>query len=119
MISIPGITEDEKIDKLCVGVKAMIGFEDLKAVPVNLEQVLRVALKIDTELHVSGTFISIKSPLHNTGPQTMDIENIERNWNCRGKSSRVALASIGMIVRHKPILQRMLVSYAVKKYAGH
>lgn len=74
--------------KFCAVWKPMIRLEVSKDGPVNFEQAVRVALKVDNPLYRPVMLNSFRSPLYNAGPQRMDFENIERKGNNRRKNSK-------------------------------
>ena len=78
VIGIPNISEDEKLDKFCAGLKTEIRLEVLKAGPSNMDDASRIALNVDSAMYGTGMF----SPSRNhSGPTPMDIGNVEGQVN--------------------------------------
>lgn len=69
VISIPNITEDEKLDKFCSGLKPEIKLEVLKAGPISMDAAARIALNVDSAMYSTGNFLQ-------NGPVPMDIGNV-------------------------------------------
>lgn len=89
VITIPNINEDEKLDKFCAGLKPMIRLEVLKSGPENVDQAARVALNVDSAIFGVGQSSSgFASGGNDSGPQPMDIGNVEGQTHYRGKAFR-------------------------------
>jgi len=80
VISIPGMNEEEKLDKFCTELKPEVRLKVLKSGPQSLKQAARVALNVDSAIYGLRMF--------NSGPRTsnvspsqvqvpMDIGNVE------------------------------------------
>ena len=87
VISIPGISNDEKLDKFVSGLKPEVLLEVKKNRPADFESAAQIALTIDSALfsmnrYYQGNFGASSS----SGPQPMDIGNVEGNTHYRGKS---------------------------------
>lgn len=85
VISIPDISEAEKLDKFLNGLKPMIRLEVLKAGCNNMTDAARVALNVDSALYGAGMFQG-QNAFNDSGPQPMEIGNLQGNPHYRGKS---------------------------------
>jgi len=85
-ISIPNMSEDEKLDKFCAGLKPNIRLEVLKAGPSNMDDASRIALNVDSALYGIGMFSSNSS--NSSGPTPMDIGNVEGQVNMMGRGQK-------------------------------
>lgn len=87
VISIPDISEAEKLDKFVNGLKPMIRLEVLKAGCNNMHDASRIALNVDSALYGAGMFHGNNaSSSESSGPQPMEIGNVEGETHYRGKS---------------------------------
>lgn len=87
IISISDLSEAEKLDKFVSGLKPMIRLEVLKAGCNNIDDASRVALNVDSAYYGSGIFLGNSVPSsESSGPQPMDIGNVEGGPHYRGKS---------------------------------
>jgi len=80
-LMIPNMTEDEKVDRFCVGLKPQIRLEVLKSGVQTLEQAARIALNVDSALYGAEMFSEGGQSRGNTSaevPQPMDIGNLEQ-----------------------------------------
>ena len=87
VISIPGISNDEKLDKFVSGLKPEVLLEVRKNRPADFENAAQIALTVDSALfsmnrYYQSNFVAGPS----SGPQPMDIGNVESNTHYRGKS---------------------------------
>ncbi len=85
VISIPDISEAEKLDKFLNGLKPMIRLEVLKAGCKNMNDASRVALNVDSALYGAGMFHG-QNVFSDSGPQPMEIGNLQGNPQYGGKS---------------------------------
>jgi len=89
VISIPGISEDEKLDKFVAGLKPEVMIDVKKSRPADLETAAKIALTVDSALFSTGMYnYSNFRGSSSSGPQPMDIGNIEGSAHYRGKSFR-------------------------------
>ena len=86
VISIPDISEAEKLDKFLNGLKPMIRLEVLKSGCANMNDAYRIALNVDSALHGAGMLQSQNPLVKSSGPQPMEIGNIQRAPHYQGKS---------------------------------
>ena len=85
VIGIPGMNEDEKLDRFCSGLKNEVKLEVLKANPVDLNAAAQIALNVDNAFYGAGMF-SRGSQSGSAGPAPMEIGNLENGTHYRGKS---------------------------------
>lgn len=50
VIAIPGMTEDEKVEKLCPGLNPKLTMEVMKAGPSELDATVKLALNVDNAI---------------------------------------------------------------------
>lgn len=74
ILTIPGMQEDEKVDRIIEGLKFNIRVEVLKAQADTLDECARVALNIDSAIWRAGT-VGHSSALD--GPMPMEIGNVQ------------------------------------------
>lgn len=91
VLAIPNMTEDEKVDRFCQGLKPQIRLEVMKAGARTMNDASRVALNVDAALYGAGIF-SFSQPRSPQVPVPMDIGNLEqhRRYNFRGACHRCA-----------------------------
>ena len=85
VISIPDISEAEKLDKFLNGLKPMIRLEVLKAGCNNMNDAARIALNVYSALYGAGMFQG-QNAFIDSGPQPMEIGNLQGIPHYRGKS---------------------------------
>ena len=85
VIGIPGMNEEEKLDRFCAGLKNEVKIEVLKANPADLNAASTIALNVDNAIFGAGMF-NRSSYGGGAGPQPMDIGNVEGGSHYRGKS---------------------------------
>lgn len=56
LLAMPVITEDEKLDDFCSGVKPQVKLKVLKSDPTTFEQATQIALNVDSALFGAGMF---------------------------------------------------------------
>lgn len=79
-LMIPNMTEDEKVDKFCVGLKPQVRLEVLKSGVQTLDEAAKIALNVDSALYGSGMFSfggSAQPSSSHGGPQPMEIGNLK------------------------------------------
>ena len=86
VIAIPDISEAEKLDKFLNGLKPMIRLEVLKSGCDNMNDASRIALNVDSALYGAGMFHGQNQAGQSSGPQPMDIGNIQSEPHYRGKA---------------------------------
>ena len=76
--AIPHMTEDEKVDLFCQGLKTQIRLEVMKAGARTMNDASRIALNVDAALFGAGAFsyTPYRGP---SGPVPMDIGNVEQH----------------------------------------
>ena len=81
ILTIPHMTEDEKVDRFCQGLKPQIRLEVMKAGARTMNDASRIALNVDAALFGAGAFsyTPYRSP---SGPVPMDIGNVEQHTGC-------------------------------------
>ena len=89
VIGIPGMNEDEKLDRFCSGLKDEVRLEVLKANPADLNSASQIALNVDSALYGTGLF-NKRSYGGVSGPQPMEIGNVEGGAHYRGRSFKKA-----------------------------
>jgi len=85
VIGIPGMNEDEKLDRFCSVLKNVVKLEVLKANPADLNAASQIALNVDSAFYGAGMF-NRSSFGGGAGPQPMEIGNLEGSTHYRGKS---------------------------------
>ena len=87
VISIPGISNDEKLDKFVSGLKPEVLLEVRKNRPDNLEAAAQIALTIDSALFSMNRYYQSNVGSGSaSGPVPMEIGNVEGTAHYRGKS---------------------------------
>ena len=94
IITIPGISEDEKLDRFVAGLKPNVMLDVRKSRPNTLENAAQVALSVDSALLSTGMYQSNDMGGFSSSPQPMDIGNVEGTSHYRGKSFRPRRRSI-------------------------
>ena len=82
VLSIPGNTEDEKLDRFCSGLKPQVKLEVLKSNPTSFDQAAQVTLSFDSALFGAGMFNAWGGQSRGFGtpsPQPMEIRNVEKH----------------------------------------
>lgn len=88
VIGIPGISEDEKLDKFCAGLNPHIRVEVMKSGSDNLENAARIVLNMDSAYAGTGLFTGLGG-YSSSGPAPMDIGNFEsHSYNNRNGAQR-------------------------------
>ena len=85
VLNIPNMTEDEKLDKFCAGLKPEIRLEVLKSGPVTVDNAARIALNVDSALFGAGIFMQRSSFSPSSGNDPMEIGNVEGGDNHNGR----------------------------------
>jgi hypothetical protein len=89
VITIPGISEDEKLDKFVSGLKPEVHLEVRKSRPADFESAAQVALTIDSALFsMRMHYQSNNGRGSSSGPVPMEIGNVEGQKPRRGKSTK-------------------------------
>ena len=78
------MSDDEKLDKFCAGLKPEVRLEVLNSGPENVYNAAANALKVDSAFIGSGLFSSSIFP--QVTPMPMEIGNTEGRTRYRGKS---------------------------------
>lgn len=81
VLAIPGISEEERLDKFVSGLKPTVRLEVLKTNPSTFDAAAQVALNVDSALFGAGMFNSWGGQSSNSGssgPQPMEIGNFEQ-----------------------------------------
>ena len=87
VISIPGISEDEKLDKFVAGLKPEVMIDVKKSRPADLESAAQIALTVDSALFSTGMYSQGMLRVGSASdPQPMDIGNVETRQHYRGKA---------------------------------
>ena len=87
VISIPGISEDEKLDKFVAGLKPEVMIDVRKSRPADLESAAQTALTVDSALFSTGMYAhSTFRSGSSSDPQPMDIGNVEGRTHYRGRA---------------------------------
>ena len=81
-ISIPHITDDEKMDRFTFGLKPHVRIEVLKSNVRTFDEATRIALNVDRALFGAGMFRGISE----NGPVPMEIGNVEHAPRYKGRS---------------------------------
>ena len=81
-LTIPGITEEEQLDRFCEGLQPQIKLEVLKSNATTLSDAVRVALNVDSELDGMRAGASFRngwqsSVVEETSPSPMEIGNVQ------------------------------------------
>ena len=85
VLTIPDMSDGEKLDKFCAGLKPIVRLEVLKAGPANVDAAARIALNVDSAMFGAGMFNSVQQY---SQPQPMDIGNVEGNFAKGGRPQR-------------------------------
>ena len=100
VLAIPRISDDEKLDRFCSGLKPQVKLEVLKSNPATVDDAARIALSVDSALFGAGMYSSWggqPSGFGSSGPQPMEIGNLEKNGtHYRGRSFRGNKGKSGM-----------------------
>ena len=78
ILAIPQMTEDEKVDRFCQGLKPQIRLEVMKAGARTMNDASRIALNVDAALYGAGAF-SYTPYQGPSRPVPMDIGNVEQH----------------------------------------
>lgn len=87
VMMIPGISEDEKIDKFVSGLKPEVHLEVRKSRPADFESAAQVALTIDSALFSTKMHMQSNNGGGSSGPVPMDIGNVESQKPRKGKKT--------------------------------
>lgn len=83
VLTIPGMSEGEKLDRLRTGLKPQIRLEVMKSGKTTFDEGARIALNVDSTLYGSGVFLGQSQfsfrNVSSDGPVPMDIGNLQRN----------------------------------------
>ena len=92
VLAIPGVSDDEKLDRFCSVLNTQVKLEVLKSNPATVDDAARIALNVDSALFGAGMYSSWglqPSGFGSSGPQPIDIEKLEKNCtHYRGRSFR-------------------------------
>ena len=76
-LTIPGMNEEEKVDRFCQGLKPQVRLEVMKSGARTMNDASRIALNVDSALFGAG-FLNFQTSQGNFGPTPMDIGNLEQ-----------------------------------------
>lgn len=81
ILTIPGISEGEQVDRFCQGLKPQIRLEVMKAGAQTMNDASRIALNVDAALHGAGMY----GMQNGFNPTPMEIGNYEQKTFDRSK----------------------------------
>jgi len=84
VIGIPGMNEDEKLDRFCAGLKPHVRLEVLKSNPSDLQSATQIALNVDNAIFGAGMY----SFQNNVQTDAMEIGNFQQKNRFAGPHSR-------------------------------
>ena len=100
VLAIPGISDNEKLDRLCSGLKPKVKIEVLESTSATVDDAARIELSVDSALFGAGMYSSwggIPSGFGSSGPQPMATGNLEKNGtHYRGRSFQENKGKSGM-----------------------
>ena len=100
VLAILGISDDEKLDRFCSGLKPQVKLEVLKSNPATVDDAARISLSVDSALFGAGMYSSCGGKLPGfgiSGPQPIEIGNLEKKGtHYRGRSFRGNKGKAGM-----------------------
>lgn len=77
ILTVPDMTEGEKVDRFCQGLKPRVRLEVMKAGAQTLDDASRIALNVDAALFGSG-MLNLQGHGSFNGPTPMEIGNMEQ-----------------------------------------
>lgn len=77
VLTIPDMSEGEKVDRFCQGLKPQVRLEVMKAGAQNINDASRIALNVDSALFGAGMF-RFQGSMGNSAPTPMEIGNFEQ-----------------------------------------
>ena len=94
VLMIPGMTEGEKVDRFCQGLKPQIRLEVLKSGAQTMNDASRIALNVDSAIFGAQRFIFTRNG-ESTNPTPMEIGNIEQKNKDRKNNACFSCHKIG------------------------
>jgi Retrotransposon gag protein len=95
VITIPGITAEEQLDRFCEGLKPVIKLEVLKSNVNKMNEAVRVALNVDSALYEIRTYVRFRNGFKSAegagaSPTPMEIGNVQssRTYPRRQRSNK-------------------------------
>ena len=85
VIGIPGMNEDEKLDRFCARLKNEVKLEVLKANPADLNAAAQIALNVYNAFYGAGMF-NRSSQSGGAGPAPLEIGNVDQGPHRSRKS---------------------------------
>lgn len=81
VLTVPDVTDGEKWDKFCAGLKYEIRLEVMQSSVTNFEEAAQIALRVDSALWSASNFPDNKPAGSSSGdaPTPMEIGNMERS----------------------------------------
>ena len=119
VLTVPGITEDEKRDRFCTGLKPQVKLEVLKSNPTSFDEAAQVALSVDSAMFGAGMFNSWRGQSRGSSTpnyQPMEIGNIEKRQQHYGGNG---FRNNNMSVQRKRDLKKMHVLLATSQAVDH
>lgn len=113
-IGLPGISEDEKLDKYCSDLRPMVHLEELKSGPEILDSTTQIALNADSSLYGAGMLNSGHGPAFRSAPEPKDNGNVETRPHYPGEGRGKKQMLLKNMVRIQKKWQIMLVLYTLK-----
>ena len=83
LLTIPDVTEGEKWDRFCTGLKYELGIEVMKSNATSFEEATQIALRVDSALWSAGSFMMNSRQSGSAGevPTPMEIGNMVNHPN--------------------------------------
>lgn len=85
VLTIPGMSDGEQIDKFCAGLKPLVRLEVLKAGPANVDEAARIALDVNSAMFGTDMFNLVQQYAQ---PQQIDIGNVEGHFAKGGRPQK-------------------------------
>lgn len=82
LIGVPCMKEGKKLDQFSPGLKPRVRLEILNSRPKNVDSAYQIVLNSDSALYGVKMFNSVHEALSQSGPEPMDLLNVETRPQC-------------------------------------
>lgn len=95
VLTIPGMSEGEQVDRFCQGLKPQVRLEVMKAGAQTMIDASRIALNVDSALFGAGMYYHQGNSGLNSGPTPMEIGNFEQKKKDRKRNACYLCHKVG------------------------
>ncbi len=95
VLTIPGMSEGEQVDRFCTGLKPQVRLEVMKAGAQTMIEASRIALNVDSALFGAGMYYHRGFGSQPVGPTPMEIGNFEQKRKDRRRNACFRCHKVG------------------------